>query len=709
MLSEKIAKELGIKEWQVAKVLELFEKDATIPFISRYRKEATGNLDELELQKIYEKMVYFKEFDKRKNYILAQIEEQGKLTPELKIAILNAKDLTELEDLYLPYKQGRKTKADAARALGLEPLAVEIFSQKTDKWKFNWKQLIKNDSIELETALQGARDIIAEWINEDAALRSKIRVVFEKEGVLKCKVTRGKKENPEAQKFLDYFDFSESLQRCPSHRFLAMMRGEDLGFLKLKVEPDTYPITQILKRHCLHGYSDSTDQVKQAMEDSYDRLLQPAMESEMLSKFKEKADEEAISVFALNAKQLLLAPPLGQKRILAIDPGFRTGCKAVCLNENGDFLKYESIFPHEPQLQTSESANTLKKLVEEFKIEIIAIGNATAGRETEAFVQSVFGSQFPIYMVNESGASIYSASEAAREEFPKLDVTVRGAISIGRRLMDPLAELVKIDPKSIGVGQYQHDVNQTLLKKRLDFVVESSVNLVGVNLNTASKQLLTYVSGVGPSIAANIIEYRNKNGDFSDRNQLKEIPRLGNKAFEQCAGFLKIPNAKNPLDNSTVHPERYAVVDKMAKIQNTSIKELIGNEEKIKNVKPELFVNEKEELGLPTIQDILKELLKPGLDPRGEAKNIDFDTNFRKIDDLEAGLELNGQITNITNFGAFVDIGVKQDGLVHISQMSNRFIKHPSEVVKLGDVVKVRIMEVDVPRKRINLTMKFEH
>lgn len=709
MLSEKIAKELGVKEWQVAKVLELFEKDATIPFISRYRKEATGNLDELELQKIYEKMVYFKEFDKRKNYILSQIEEQGKLSPELKIAILNAKDLTELEDLYLPYKQGRKTKADAARTLGLEPLATEIFSQKTDKWKFNWKQLIKNDSIELDAALQGARDIIAEWINEDAALRSKIRVVFEKEGVLKCKVTRGKKENPEAQKFLDYFDFSESLQRCPSHRFLAMMRGEDLGFLKLKIEPDIYPITQIMKRHCLHGYSDSTDQVKLAMEDSYDRLLQPAMESEMLSKFKEKADEEAISVFALNAKQLLLAPPLGQKRILAIDPGFRTGCKVVCLNENGDFLKYESIFPHEPQLQTGESANTLKKLVEEFKIEIIAIGNATAGRETEAFVQSVFGSQFPIYMVNESGASIYSASEAAREEFPKLDVTVRGAISIGRRLMDPLAELVKIDPKSIGVGQYQHDVNQTLLKKRLDFVVESSVNLVGVNLNTASKQLLTYVSGVGPSIAANIIEYRNKNGDFNDRNQLKEIPRLGNKAFEQCAGFLKIPNAKNPLDNSTVHPERYAVVDKMAKIQNTSIKELIGNEEKIKNVKPELFVNEKEELGLPTIQDILKELLKPGLDPRGEAKNIDFDTNFRKIDDLEAGLELNGQITNITNFGAFVDIGVKQDGLVHISQMSNRFIKHPSEVVKLGDVVKVRIMEVDVPRKRINLTMKFEH
>lgn len=708
MFAKEIALKTGIKEWQVTNVIKLLEKDATIPFIARYRKEATGDLDEVELRKIEETLQLINELEKRKKYIIQQISEQGKLTSELQNAIEKAVTLAEVEDLYLPYKQRRKTRADIARELGVEPLAKEIFAQKSDRWKHHWQTLVTNKEIDFEKALQGARDIIAEWINEDSVLRARVRSVFEKESHIYAKVTRGKKENPEAQKFLDYFDFSESLAKCPSHRFLAMMRGADQGYLKLFVEPDRQTLVQMMKKHCLHGYSDATDQVKIAMEDAYDRLLQPSMENEMLAAYKEKADEEAIAVFALNARQLLMAPPLGEKNILAIDPGFRTGCKVVCLDNNGTLLQNETIYPHEPQMKIAESEGKIKALLSKYKIQAIAIGNGTAGRETESFIKNFVPGDVSIYMVNESGASIYSASEVAREEFPNHDVTVRGAISIGRRLMDPLAELVKIDPKSIGVGQYQHDVNQPLLKKRLDAVVESAVNTVGVNVNTASKQLLTYVSGLGPAIASNIIEYREKNGPFLNRNQLKKVDRLGAKAFEQCAGFLRIRNGENPLDNSAVHPERYAVVDKMAAMQHLKVGELIGNELVIKKLKPEVFVNDAESLGLPTIKDILSELLKPGLDPRGEAKTIDFDNNLRSIEQLEPGLELNGIITNITNFGAFVDIGVKQDGLVHISQISRRFIKHPSEVVKLGDQVKVRVMEVDVSRKRINLTMKFE-
>lgn len=707
MSATKIAKLLNLHDWQVLNVISLLQKDATVPFIARYRKEKTGNLDEVQIRNIEEEYDRLQELEKRRKFILAQIEELGKLTPELKKALLEAENSEKLEDLYLPYKSRRKTKADVAREAGFEPLATAIYAQKGDQWMHSWKNLVKDSTIGLDNALSFARDILAEWISEDVSLRAKLRGVFEKESTLSSKVIRGKSTKPEAQKYKDYFDHNESYTKCPSHRFLAMQRGEEEGWLKMHITPDNETVTQIMKRHCLRGYGESQKQLILAMADSWYRLLQPSLESEMMAKLREKADEEAIKVFAENLKQLLLAAPLGQKRVLAIDPGFRSGCKVVCLSETGELLSNTAIFPHEPLHEKQKSKDTLQKNLKEYKIEVIAIGNGTAGRETEDFIKEITEINIPIYMVNESGASIYSASVVARDEFPDKDLTVRGAVSIGRRLMDPLAELVKIDPKSIGVGQYQHDVNQTLLKKRLETVVESSVNQVGINLNTASQHLLARVSGLGPVMAKNIVDYRNTIGAFQSREQLKNVPRLGEKAFEQCAGFLRIRLAKNPLDNSAVHPERYDLVHQMAADKGVKVNELLQNTALVDTIKPEAYINEKESIGLPTILDILNELKKPGLDPRGEFQQIGFSDTVRSISDLDAGMELNGIITNIVDFGAFVDIGVKQDGLVHISAMSHKFIKHPMEVVSLGQHVKVRITEVDKDRKRIGLTMKF--
>ena len=708
MFEKRIAAVLSIRESQVKSTLRLFSEGSTVPFISRYRKEVTGNLDEVQIQRIKDLWDELQELEKRRSFILQQIQEQGKLTAELKQAIEAAMELQQLEDLYLPYKPKKRSKADAAREKGLEPLAAMIFEQKNDRF---WQEIdtFMNEQVgNREEALQGARDIIAEWISENAVVRGNLRLLFEKEGVLKCKVTRGKKEDTEAQKFRDYFEYNENLLKCPSHRLLAMFRGEALGFLKISVLPDEERAIQIIRRQVLRGYCDATEQVKMALHDSWERLLQPQLQSEMLQKAAEKADEEAIAVFAVNARQLLLAPPLGEKRLLAVDPGFRTGCKMVALDEKGNFLNHTAIYPHEPQKDVEHARKILLQWVSDYNPQAIAVGNGTAGRETEAFVKQCLGDTIPVYMVNEAGASIYSAGEVAREEFPNLDVTVRGAISIGRRLMDPLAELVKIDPGNIGVGQYQHDVNKTLLKKRLDAVVESAVNTVGVNLNTASRHLLSYVSGLGPTLAQNIVEQRKKLGGFKSREQLMEVPRLGAKAFEQSAGFLRIRGAANALDNSAVHPERYDLVKRMAADTGYSVTSLLSDTELVKNIKPEKYVNELQGIGLPTLNDIVKELQKPGLDPRGEFQAVGFSDQVRSISDLESGLELNGIVTNITDFGAFVDIGVKQDGLVHVSQLSNRFVKHPTEVVSLGQHVKVRVMDVDVQRKRISLTMKFD-
>jgi uncharacterized protein len=689
MNADDFAKEMGLKSWQVKAVLKLLQEGATLPFIARYRKEATGNLDELQVGEIKDRAEKAEALEKRREFILAQIEELGKLTPELRKLIVEATDIQTLEDLYLPYKARRKTRADIAREKGLEPLARLIYDQRDPRALQKVKDFVGDAVATEEDALQGARDIIAEWINEDAPLRSKLRQLFDQDAHLYCKHARGKKDVEEAQKFRDYFDHHEPLKRTAGHRFLAMMRGVELGFLKLSVSPDEDRATYVLKKHCLRGYSDATDQVRLAMADAYDRLLQPSLENEMIAATKEKADEEAIGVFATNAKQLLLAPPLGEKRVLALDPGFRTGCKAVVLSEYGDLLLHEAIFPHEPQFQTQKSTESLQNWVEKYRIEAIAIGNGTAGRETDAFVRIALKEQIAqglqVYMVNESGASIYSASAVAREEFPKEDVTVRGAVSIGRRLKDPLAELVKIDPKSIGVGQYQHDVNQSLLQKRL----------------------LSYVSGLGPVLAKNIVEYREKVGGFVKRSQLMDVPRLGGKAFEQCAGFLRIRGGDVALDNTGVHPERYPVVQKMAKDLGVKVADLLGNETMLKGLSLSTYVNESEGLGLPTLEDIVKELQKPGLDPRGVAEAVTFDDTVRGINDLQVGMELWGVVTNMTNFGAFVDIGVKQDGLVHISQLGYKFVKNPAEVVSLSQRVKVRVLEVDRARKRIQLTMKF--
>ncbi len=706
MWESQIARELGLSATQVAAVLSLLQEGSTVPFIARYRKERTGALDEVQILNIKNTHEQLEAFQKRKVYILQHIEEQGKLTEDLKKAIENCHDSATLEDLYLPYKTRRKTRADVAREKGLEPLASLIFEQKDDRVLRNLQNFF-NDSVKnKEEALQGARDIIAEWINEDAEVRSHLREQFDQHALLFAKPSRGKKDDPEAQKFRDYFEFDQKLNGMPSHRFLAIMRGHELGYLNIKVEADSEKSLRWVKRKILKGYTDLSDEVALALEDSYSRLLQPSLENEFLASQKKKADEEAIGVFALNAQQLLLSSPLGERSVLAIDPGFRTGCKWVALSKRGELLRNGTIYPHEPQKQENAAQDAIQKAIKEFQIEAIAVGNGTAGRETMQFLQNFVAESIPVFSVNESGASIYSASALAREEFPEQDITVRGAVSIGRRLMDPLAELVKIDPKSIGVGQYQHDVNQSLLQDRLTDVVALSVNKVGVNLNTASKHLLSYVSGLGPALAEKIISFRTENNGFKSRDELKKVPRLGAKAFEQCAGFLRIRGSKNPLDNTGVHPERYDLVKRMAKSSGVAVDALIGNELAWSAIRLEDFVSEKEGIGLPTLEDIKREMVKPGLDPRGVAQNVRFEAGVQKMEDLIEGMTLNGIVTNITNFGCFVDIGVKQDGLVHISQMANKFIKHPSEVVQLGQQISVRVIEIDIKRKRLALSMK---
>lgn len=700
---KKIAQQLKLEEWQVATIAKLLDEGASIPFVARYRKEKTGNLDEVQIQQVRDAVDTAVELEKRRKYVIQQIEEQGKMTPELKLALMQATELHVIEDLYLPYKSRRKTRADVAREEGFEPLAIAIYSQKGDQWMQRWQQIVPAGK-KLEESLEKARDIMAEWISEDTAVRAKLRHIFEKEALLECKVTRGKSTHADAQKYKDYFAHTELLKNCPSHRFLAMSRGVDEGWLKWYVAPEEEQVIYTLKKLVLRGYGESQVQILKAAHEAWDRLLQPSLETEFLATLKEKADADAISVFAENAKQLLLQPPLGQLCIMGIDPGLRTGCKVVVVDSRGELLDHFTIFPHEPQNQKEESLRKVAGALDKHQVEAIAVGNGTAGRETEELLRGKVS--VPVYLVSEAGASIYSASEVAREEFPDKDLTIRGAVSIARRLMDPLAELVKIDPKHIGVGQYQHDVHQGMLKKRLDAVVESAVNAVGVNLNTASRWLLTHVSGLGPALAENIVAYRRHHGAFKSREELKSVPRLGDKAFEQCAGFLRIERGKHPLDNSAVHPERYGLVEKMAADLGVQVGALL-QENMASKIALEKYINENAGIGLPTLQDILTELKKPGRDPRGEFKAVGYSDAVRSVSDLEPGMELNGIVTNIVDFGAFVDIGVKQDGLVHVSNMSQKFIKHPTEVVKLGQHVKVRVMEVESQRKRISLTMKF--
>jgi uncharacterized protein len=699
-----ISDHLGISLKQVSATIKLIDEGATVPFISRYRKEATMGLDEVEIENIKNTTSKFRELEKRKLSILDTIKEQGKLTPVLEQQINDCWDSNALEDIYLPYKPKRKTKASTARENGLEPLALWLLRELPQDVKFEASKFINDKVGSEEMALQGARDIIAEMINEDSKVRSMLRLQFEKHAVIYTKVSKGKEV--EGNKYQDYFSFDEPLNRCPSHRLLAVFRGEEEGFLKLSIEPDEELAIKKIEYQYIKRHTESSKQLSLAIKDSYKRLLATSMENEFRALAKARADEEAIKVFAENLRQLILSAPLGNKRILAIDPGFRSGCKVVCLNEEGKLLMDDIIYPHEPQRELAKASEKIKQLVQKFNIEAIAIGNGTAGRETEDLVKNIsFENKPEIFMVNENGASVYSASEVAREEFPDKDVTVRGAVSIGRRLADPLAELVKIDPKSIGVGQYQHDVDQYKLKHSLDSVVQSCVNNVGVNLNTASKSLLTYVSGLGPQIAQNIVAYRNENGAFSSRAQLKKVPRLGEKAFEQCAGFLRISKAKNALDNSAVHPESYHIVEQMAKDQQCKVEDLILNEGLRKNINPSKYVGEN--FGLPTINDIIKELAKPGRDPRATLQAFSF-ADVKKPEDLYVGMVLPGIVTNITNFGCFVDIGVKQDGMVHISQLANRFVRDPNEVVKLQQQVQVKVIELDLQRKRISLTMKLD-
>ncbi|MBC34959.1 MAG: RNA-binding transcriptional accessory protein [Bacteroidetes bacterium] len=702
--NNQIASELGLRPVQVMNTVNLLSEGATIPFISRYRKEMTQSLDEVQITNIRDRHEQLVELDKRRQSILDSIEEQGKLTDELKAKIEAATKMSELEDLYLPYKPKRKTKATVAREKGLEPLAEQIMEQGNIDVEHLAETFINDekDVKSLDDALQGARDIIAEWVNENDEARKKIRKHFSKSAVVQSKVVKAKEAD--ATKYQNYFDSQEGLMNAPSHRVLAMFRGEAEGFLKLKIAPTENEALEMLDDVFVKNDNEAAGQVQDAITDSYKRLLLPSMETEYRKLVKELADEEAIKVFAENLRQLLLAAPLGQKNILAIDPGFRTGCKVVCLDKQGNLLHNETIYPHPPQKESKQAINKITSLVSAYKIEAIAIGNGTAGRETENLIRRIrWDKPLVAMMVNESGASVYSASKVAREEFPDYDVTVRGAVSIGRRLMDPLAELVKIDPKSIGVGQYQHDVDQTALADSLKDVVESCVNSVGVELNTASKQLLSYVSGVGPSLAQNIVDHRKENGPFKDRKDLKKVARFGNKAFEQAAGFLRIRNSKNPLDQSAVHPESYIVVKAMTKALNCSIEEMMADE-KLRN---QLNLNDfiTDEVGLPTLTDIMQELSKPGLDPRQKFDFFEFAEGVNDIKDLEVGMRLPGIITNITNFGAFVDIGVHQDGLVHISKLANQFVKDPNEVVKLNQKVEVKIMEVDVERKRIQLSM----
>jgi uncharacterized protein len=698
----RIAPVLGITVRRVEAVIELLESGATIPFIARYRKEATGELDEVQIADIQDAWKKMQELDKRRETILQSIGEQGKLTPELRRAIENAVTMTELEDLYLPYRPKRKTRATVAIEKGLEPLAKRIFAQKDKEVETLAAQFITDQVPTVEEALQGARDIIAEWVSEDLRARDKVRRHFDRGAIISSRLVRGKEE--EGKKYLDYFEWSEPLKNCPSHRLLAMRRGEEEGFLRVGIAPEEERPLRDLEDMFVVGYGESAAEVRTAVKDSYKRLLQPGIETEFRNASKEKADTEAIRVFAENLRQLLLSAPLGEKKVLGIDPGFRTGCKVVCLDASGNLLYNTAIYPHEPQRQVFESQSEIEHLVEKYGIEAISVGNGTAGRETMDFLRKIkFATPVEIFQVNEAGASIYSASEVAREEFPAQDLTVRGAVSIGRRLMDPLAELVKIDPKSIGVGQYQHDVNQTQLKESLDRTVESCVNAVGINLNTASKHLLTYVSGLGPVLAQNIVNFRAENGAFKKRSDLKKVPRLGDKAFEQCAGFLRIREAANPLDNTAVHPERYALVEEMAADAGCKVSDLIRDRAQRSKIDLKKYV--RGDVGLPTLQDILKELEKPGLDPRGAAKAFEF-ANVHSLDDLQPGMVLPGIVTNITNFGAFVDIGVKDSGLVHVSQMADKFVRNPMEVVSLGQQVMVRVVEVDYARKRVALSMK---
>ena len=685
--------------------LKLLSEDCTIPFISRYRKDQTGNLDEVQIENIAKLSKQFAEIEKRKESILKTIEEQGQLSPELKARIEKSFDLQEIEDLYLPYKKKKKTRADVARENGLEPLAKLILYQRNEDVDFLATQYINKNVSNEDEALQGARDIVAEWINENIAVRQSLRRLYTRKAVIEVKVVKKKAEEEAAQKFSQYFDWAEPLAKAPSHRLLAMLRAENEGFVKVKIEIDieeTYDLIDgiIIK----NSNSPSISHVQLAIEDSYKRLLHPAISNETLQEAKTKADTKAIDVFAGNLGQLLLAPPLGEKRILAIDPGFRSGCKIVCLDEKGDLLYNETIYPHQPQNETSMAMKKIKSMVNAYNIEAISIGNGTASRETEFFIKKIpFDKPVQVFVVSEAGASVYSASKIARDEFPNYDVTVRGSVSIGRRLSDPLAELVKIDAKSIGVGQYQHDVDQSKLKEELDTVVVRCVNSVGININTASKSLLSYVSGIGEKTAENIVAYRSENGPFEDRKQLKKVPRLGDKAYQQAAAFIRIKEGKNPLDNSAVHPEAYSVVEKMAKNLKISVNELIANKEKIALIQPENYVTET--IGILGIKDILKELVKPGLDPRKAAKVFEFDPNVKTIKDVRTGMILPGIVNNITAFGCFVDIGVKESGLVHISQLKVGFVSDVNEVVKLHQHVQVKVVEVDEDRKRIQLTM----
>lgn len=698
-----IEKALDLASWQVRNTLKLLEGGATIPFISRYRKEATGGLDEVKIADISNWLDKLKDISKRKDTILSTIEEQGKLTEELKQRIENCWDSTELEDIYLPYKPKRKTRAEAARQKGLEPLAVMLMMQREMHLEQKLAAFVKGEVNSEDEALKGARDIIAEQVNEDEQARNIVRMQFARNAVITSRLVKGKDE--EAVKYRDYFDFSEPLKRCSSHRLLAIRRGESEGFLKVSIAPaDDEEATMRLERRFVHARNECARQVSMAIEDAYKRLLKPSIETEFASSSKQKADEEAIRVFAANLRQLLMAPPLGQKRVLGIDPGYRTGCKVVCLDAQGNLLHNETIYPHPPKNERAQAARKITTLVEQYSIDAIAIGNGTASRETEDFITNLqYARKVQAFVVSEDGASIYSASKIAREEFPDYDVTVRGAVSIGRRLMDPLAELVKIDPKSIGVGQYQHDVDQTALKKSLDQTVENCVNLVGVNLNTASKHLLTYVSGLGPQLAQNIVDYRSENGPFHSRRELLKVPRMGAKAYEQCAGFLRIPHADNPLDNTAVHPESYPVVQRMASDLDCSVSELIASKDLRARIDLQKYVTDT--VGIPTLTDIMQELDKPGRDLRQTVQVFSFDPNVRTLADLHEGMELPGIITNITNFGCFVNVGIKENGLVHLSQLADRYITDPNEIVHIHQHVRVKVLAIDEARKRLSLTM----
>lgn len=703
VMIKELSLQCGIHERQVLKTVRLLDEGCTIPFISRYRKEETGGLNDVEVQKIQETYAHLKDVVKRKEYILKVVEEQGKLTPELTVKIADCWNLVGLDDIYLPYKPKRKTRAEVARQNGLEPLAKIIMSQHGDDINLKAHKFLSKEITSVDDAIQGAEDIISEWISENISVRNKIRQLYARTAVIDCKVVKNKEQ--EGEKYANYFSVTESLKKCASHRLLAMLRGENEGILKLQLKVDNEQAIDVISSVVVKGNSESSQMVAEAVADSFKRLIKPSIETEMMNEAKVKADKVAINTFAENLRQLLFAPPLGHKRVLAIDPGFRTGCKVVCLNEHGDLLHNDVIYPTPPKNDFKGAASKISYLVEAYKIDAIAVGNGTASRETEKFLSSLkYKKDINIYVVNESGASIYSASKAAREEFPDKDVTVRGAVSIGRRLLDPLAELVKIEPKSIGVGQYQHDVDQVKLRDSLAFVVESCVNSVGVNVNTASKELLSYVAGVGSQLAQNIVDYRNENGSFLTRNDILKVPRFGAKAFQQASAFLRIPESENPLDNSAVHPERYGLVQQMANDAGCSIQELIKDAEMRNKIDVKRYIND--EVGEPTLLDIMKELEKPGRDPREGVQELQFDDNVKVIEDLKPGMVLNGVVTNVTQFGAFVDIGIHENGLVHISELSDSFISSPLDVVSMNQHVKVMVKSVDIDKKRISLTMK---